>query len=73
MKTVKLYETGEEVLVKAKITEVAMDNGDIVYQVTTVDNGKNMNVWLKDEQLIPADNLENFTEPIIEGNPKKEV
>ena len=66
MKTVKLYETGEEVLVKAKVSEVAMDDGDIVYQVTTVDNGKNMGVWLKDEQLIPVG---NSTTPIIEGNP----
>ena len=38
MRTVKLYENGEEVLVKGKITEVAMDNGEIVYQVTTIDN-----------------------------------
>lgn len=73
MKTVKLYEAGEEVLVKGKITEVAMDNGDIVYQVTTIDNGKNMGVWLRDGQLLPASELENSTSPIIEGNPKKEV
>ena len=54
MKTVKLYEAGEEVFIKGKISEVAMDNGDIVYQVTTIDNGKNMGVWLRDSQLVPV-------------------
>ena len=53
MKTVDLYEVGEEIYVKGKISEVAMDNGDIVYQVTTIDNGKNMGIWLKDNQLVP--------------------
>ena len=72
MKTVKLYETGEEVLVKAKVSEVAMDNGDIVYQVTTIDNGKNMGVWLKDEQLIPMPVVSNFTTPIVEGGIRHE-
>lgn len=66
MRTVKLYENGEEVLVKGKITEVAMDNGEIVYQVTTIDNGKNMGVWLRDKQLMPAEDLGESTSPIIE-------
>ena len=53
MKTVKLYEIGESVLIRAKITDVAMDNGNIVYQVQSVDNGKGMGIWFEVEQLIP--------------------
>ena len=52
MKTVNLFEKGEEVLVKGKVSEVAMDNGEIVYQVITIDNGKNMGIWLTDKQLL---------------------
>lgn len=54
MKTVNLFEKGEEVLVKGKVIDVAMDNGEIVYQVITVDNGKNMGIWLTDQQLMLA-------------------
>ena len=66
MRTVNLYETGEEVLVRGKVTEVAMDNGDIVYQITTIDNGKNMGIWLKDSQLIAAEEFEKSTGHIME-------
>ena len=55
MKTVSLYEIGEEVLIKAKVTEVAIDNGEIVYQVQSIDNGKGMGIWFKDDQLITAE------------------
>ena len=57
MKTVRLYEVGEEVLIRARITDVAIDNGDIVYQVQSVDNGKGMGIWFKDDQLISIDPL----------------
>ena len=55
MKTVRLYEIGEEVLIRARITDVAIDNGDIAYQVQSVDNGKGMGIWFKDDQLISVD------------------
>ena len=55
MKTVRLYEIGEEVLIKAKVTEVAIDNGEIVYQVQSIDNGKGMGIWFKDDQLITTE------------------
>ena len=58
MKTVKLYEIGEEVLIKGKITDVAIDNGSIVYQVQSVDNGKGMGIWFSDNQLIPTVKIE---------------
>ena len=67
MKLVKLYEKGEEVLIKAVVSDVAMDNGEIVYAVNSVDTGKNMGIWFQDTQLIPASKLEKITEPIIEG------
>lgn len=62
MRTVDLYDKGEEVLIRGKIIDVAMDNGDIVYQVVTVDNGKNMGVWLKNEQLVPV--LKHIPDPL---------
>ena len=63
MKTVKLYEHGEEVLIKARIMEVSIQEGKIVYQVQSIDTGKNMGIWFEEDQLLP---FENSTAPIIE-------
>ena len=54
MKRIEVFEVGEEVLVKGKVVSLAIDDeGDMMYQVITTDNGKNMNVWLKNDQLQP--------------------
>ena len=63
MKTVKLYEHGEEVLIKARIMVVSIQEGKIVYQVQSIDTGKNMGIWFEEDQLLP---FENSTAPIIE-------
>lgn len=67
MRTVKMFEKGEEVLIKCIIDEVAMSEGSIVYQVKSSDTGRSLGVWFKDDQLIPSPKLEKNTEPIIEG------
>ena len=53
MKTINLYEKGEEVLIKCVIEDISMDNGEILYSVKSTDTGKNMGVWFKDNQLEP--------------------
>ena len=69
MRTVNLFEKGEEVFIKGKVVDVAMDNGEIVYQVMTIDNGKNMGIWLTDQQLMQASN-ERIEHTILEDDRK---
>ena len=57
MKTINLYEKGEEVLIKCVIEDISMDNGEILYSVKSTDTGKNMGVWFKDNQLEPMDSV----------------
>ena len=64
MKTVELYEVGDEVLIKAKIAEVSMDNGEIVYNVQSLDTGKQMGVWFRNSQLIPAETPSQKIQPV---------
>lgn len=35
MKTVKMYEVGEEVVIKAKVTQIEVENGEIKYHLKT--------------------------------------
>ena len=35
MKTVEMYEVGEEVVIKAKVTQIEVENGEIKYHLKT--------------------------------------
>lgn len=35
MKAVKMYEVGEEVVIKAKVTQIEVENGEIKYHLKT--------------------------------------
>lgn len=52
MKTIKLYEVGEEVLVKAKITGVVIKEGEIRYALKNTITGKDYDYLFKDEDIV---------------------
>jgi len=70
MKTVKLYEIGEEVYVKAVITGVTIDQGEIKYQIKNDITGRNYDHLFTEEQLYPIPKTTaksaKITDPIVE-------
>ena len=54
MKTVDIYEIGEEVYIKASITEIIVENGEIKYGVKAEHSNNDLTHKFTDHQLIPA-------------------
>ena len=54
MREVKLYEIGDEVMVKAVVTAVTIEQGEIKYQIKNEITGKNYDYLFVNEQLYPA-------------------
>ena len=53
MREIKLYETGDEVMVKAIITGVTIEQGEIKYQIKNEITGRNYEHLFVNEQLFP--------------------
>lgn len=54
MREVKLYEVGEEVMVKAVVTAVTIEQNEIKYQIKNVITGRNYDHLFVSEQLFPV-------------------
>lgn len=54
MREVKLYEIGDEVMVKAVVTAVTIEQGEIKYQIKNEITGRNYDHLFVNEQLYPA-------------------
>lgn len=54
MKVVNLYETGDEVMVKAVITAVTIEQGEIKYQIKNEITGRNYEHLFVNDQLFPV-------------------
>ena len=54
MKNVNLYEVGDEVLVKAVVTAVTIEQGEIKYQIKNEITGRNYEHLFVNEQLFTA-------------------
>lgn len=54
MKTVKLYEVGDEVMVKAVVTAVTIEQGEIKYQIKNDITGRNYDHLFVCDQLYPV-------------------
>ena len=52
MKNVNLYEVGDEVLVKAVVTAVTIDQNEIKYQIQNEITGRNYDHLFVNDQLI---------------------
>lgn len=53
MKTVDIYEIGEEVLIRAKVTDIVVDKGEIKYKIKDEHSNNDLSHLYTDHQLIP--------------------
>ena len=53
MKVVNLYEVGDEVMVKAVVTAVTIEQGEIKYQIKNEITGRNYEHLFVNDQLFP--------------------
>ena len=57
MKNVKMYEVGEEVYIKAKITEILVDNGEIKYHIKAEHSNNDLGHNYTEHQLFQIKGL----------------
>lgn len=58
MKNVNLYEVGDEVFVKAVVTAVTIEQGEIKYQIKNEITGRNYEHLFVNEQLFSSDKVD---------------
>ena len=58
MREIKLYEVGDEVMVKAVVTGVTIEQGEIKYQIKNEITGRNYEHLFVNNQLFPSDREE---------------
>jgi len=54
MKTVDMYEVGEEVMIKAKVTEIIVENGELKYRITAEHSNNPLDHKFTEHQLTPV-------------------
>lgn len=72
MKTINLFEVGEEVYVKAIVTGMTIDQGEIKYHLKNDITGRNYDHLFAGDQLTPIRASVKNTDPIVETNSRKE-
>ena len=63
MKTINMYEMGEEVYIKAKVTDIVVENGEIKYKIKAEHSNNDLDHNFTEHQLIPKDNIFREVEP----------
>lgn len=58
MKTVDMYEVGESVLIKAVVTDIVVENGELKYMIKTEHSNNDLDHKFSDKQLIPVKALD---------------
>lgn len=58
MREIKLYEVGDEVMVKAVVTGVTIEQGEIKYQIKNEITGRNYEHLFVNNQLFPSNREE---------------
>lgn len=58
MKMIEVYEQGEEVLIRAKVSRVIFDKNRISYELTDYVTGKKYDYHFSDKDLRPAEECE---------------
>lgn len=54
MKTINMYEVGEEVLIKASITDIIVENGEIKYRIKAEHSNNDLDHKFTEHQLTPV-------------------
>lgn len=62
MKTIDMYEIGEEVYIKAKVTDIVVENGEIKYKIKDEHSNNDLNHLFTDKQLIQKSLVEHEEE-----------
>lgn len=64
MKTIDIYDIGEDVLIRAKVTDIVVDKGEIKYKIKDEHSNNDLSHLYTDHQLIPyeAANIEEEEE-----------
>ena len=57
MKTISMYEMGEEVYIKAKVTDIVVENGEVKYKIKAEHSNNDLDHNFTEHQLIPKDNI----------------
>lgn len=61
MKTVKIFEIGENVMIKGKVVDAVFEGGNIKYKIKDDKTGKIFDWFYTDKDIIPYDeNNENI-------------
>ena len=54
MKKVDMFELGEDVLIKAKITDIIVENGELKYKIKTEHSNNDLDHKFTEHQIIPV-------------------
>ena len=65
MKTIDMYEVGEEVLIKATVTDIVVENGEIKYRIKAEHSNNDLDHKFTEHQLIPITDVKE-TDSILE-------
>ena len=55
MITVNMYQIGEDVLIRAKVTDIIVENGEIKYKIKTEHSNNDLDHKFTDHQIIPVE------------------
>ena len=66
MRTIDIYEIGEEVLIRAKVTDIIVENGEVKYRVKAEHSNNELDHKFTDHQMIP------YEGPASEENEEEE-
>ena len=57
MKTINMYEMGEEVYIKAKITDIIVENGELKYRIKAEHSNNDLDHNFTEHQIIHRNNI----------------
>lgn len=62
MRTVDIYDIGEEVLIRAKVTDIIVENGEVKYRIKAEHSNNDLDHKYTDHQLMPYSGAVNKEE-----------
>ena len=70
MKTIDIYEIGEEVLIRAKVSDIIVENGEVKYRIKAEHSNNDLDHKFTDHQLIPYEGPKAEEDKEDEDEPK---
>lgn len=62
MRTIDIYDIGEEVLIRAKVTDIIVENGEVKYRIKAEHSNNELDHKFTDHQLMPYSGVVNKEE-----------